>query len=608
MRTYEKKLKPYLILGVFSGLLFYWLTNFFIGLPGTQIGQKELALMSLSPEVKDNFAHWWNYLAPSLWAIIAFAVGYLLAMVAYLYQNDHGIYRNGEEHGSARFARQSEMDKYADKDESYNLLLSQNGRMGIRNRRLARENQKNKNTFVIGGAGSGKTFNYLKPNLMQMNSSFVVTDPKGLLVREIGTMLENNGYQIKVFDLARLKNSNHFNVFNYMPDELDIDRVLEGISIAVQDADKKKDFWQLASDMLVRSLIALLWFDGKDNGYTPNLSQVAVLLRGLIRDDEKVPSPTEELFEEVAKKHPDNYASKQFNAFKTTAGAKETQAGVIGNAVSIFGGFDHQAVVNLINHDDMDIDSWNEQKTAVFIHIPEMSSSYNFLASLLVSTSITKLSQKADDVNQGIRQTKTGEPLLHVRYWLDEFANIGKLPNIDKALATLRSREMSVVPILQALDQLQAMYKNSWKGLLGTADTLIFLGGNEKETSEYLSQRAGKQTISIRNHSISNGRGGSENRQTQARDLMTPDEITRLDNQKCLVFINGEYAYMDDKYSTLEHPRANELGDNPNDPNWYNYKIYQDEQEEMLDKVNKGEFTMNDLGRIAGTGDGSEVA
>lgn len=601
-RPYKKRLRPHLILGGFLAVFFYWAGNFVSHLPGQTFGEKELALFNYTPEVQQMLSHWPLYFMPTLAGLITAMVGFLLGLMLYAHGNDRGVYRNGEEHGSARYATQAEMDRLKDPVPDNNLILSQNGRMGLFNRNLPRPEQRNKNMFVIGGAGSGKTFTFLKPNLMQMNSSFLVTDPKRLLVRELGTMLRQQGYQIKIFDLSRLTDSDQFNVFNYMPTELDVDRVLDSISIAIQDSDRKKDFWQLASDMLVRSLIALLWYDSRDNGYQADISMVTELLRGLQKDgDDEEPSDTELLFAELEKSHPNNYAGKQFKNFKSIAAAPETQAGVIGNAVSVFASFDHQQVTDMINKDTMDIESWNEKKTAVFVHIPEISASYNFLASLLVTTSITVLSRKVDEVNEGIRQTKDGKPLLHFRYWLDEFANIGKMPHIDKALATLRSREMSLVIILQALDQLKTMYQKGWAGLLATADTLIFLGGNEKETTEYLSQRAGKQTINIRNHSINSGRNGSENRQTQARDLLTPDEVARLDNRKALVFVNGRNVYMDDKYDTLEHQRKDLLANNPKDKNWYRYKRFKNDYERMkYAAVTDPTICFVDMGQVSG--------
>ncbi|MDF7637323.1 type IV secretory system conjugative DNA transfer family protein [Leuconostocaceae bacterium ESL0958] len=607
MQTYQKKIKPHLLLGGVLAVFFYWLINFLIGLPGQTFTEKEMALFNFNETVQNHLHHWYQYFGISLWAFLGAWFGFMLALLLYTYHNDRGVYRNGEEHGSARYATQKELDHFADHQPENNILLSKNGRMGLFNRLIPRPYQRNKNCVVIGGSGSGKTFTFLKPNLMQMNASFIVTDPKGLLVHETGQMLKNNGYQIKVFDLARLTDTDRFNVFNYMPTELDVDRVLESISIAIQDSDKKKDFWQLASDLLLRSLIAFLWYDGQEKNYTPNIAEVADLLRGLEREDDNRPSLTEKLFDALEKKRPGNYASKQFQLFQATAGAPETQAGVIGNAVAIFSVFDHQVVTDMITDDTMDIETWNEDKTAVFLHIPEMNAAYNFLASMLIATSITILSKKADDVNQGFLTTKNDQPLRHVRYYLDEFANIGRLPNIDKALATLRSREMSVVIILQALDQLKTMYQKGWASLLATADTLIFLGGNEKETIEFLSQRAGKQTISIRNHSINNGRGGSENRQTQARDLLTPDEVGRLDNRKALVFINGQNVFMDDKYNTFDHPRSAELANNPSEANWYRYKRFKNPYEEMQYlAVNDPTLQVEDCGLIEGTLDVTE--
>lgn len=253
-----------------------------------------------------------------------------------------------------------------------------------------------------------------------------------------------------------------------------------------------------------------------------------------------------------------------------------------------FSVFDHEQVVNMIRDDNMEIELWNEEKTAVFVEIPDTSDDYNFIAAIFVSTITEVLKNKADKVLSGTLKLQPGKHLLHVRFFLDEFANIGKLPNVDKMLAVFRSRDMSIVILLQALDQLKTMYQHGWATLVNTCDSVLFLGGDEQETTKYLSQRAGKQTISIRNQSMTKGgRGGSsENRQKQGRDLFTPDEIGRLQGGDALLFIAGENVFRDKKYNVFEHPNADFLANNVSDPNWYQYKIYVSEEEEILDKVN----------------------
>ncbi|EMF0435736.1 type IV secretory system conjugative DNA transfer family protein [Enterococcus hirae] len=584
MQIYKKNIKNYLILSVLLFLIFYIIGNFFWLLPGSDYTAKMYFLFTekLNRYIEMN---WLNFvLTPSLMAFCFGILGFLCGMLAYVRDNDRGVYRYGEEHGSARYATVEEMSRFADRDPEKNIILTKNACMGISNRRLDLKYQKNKNDVVIGGPGSGKTYTFIKPNIMQMNASFIVTDPKGLLVHETGSMLEKNGYKIKIFDLLNLSNSDSFNVFNYIHTELDVDRVLEFITEGTKKSEQTgEDFWIQAEALLIRSFIAFLWFDGKDNDYMPNLSMVGDMLRHTERKDPKVASPVENWFEEQNELHPNNYAYKQWKLFNDTYKA-ETRASVLAMAAGRYSVFDHAQVVDMIREDTMEIEKWNEEKTAVFISIPETSSAYNFLAAIFMATVMETLRSKVDAVLQGKKLLGKGKELLHVRFLIDEFANIGRIPNIDKALATFRSREMSIVIVLQALNQLEAMYKNSWQTLVNTCDSLLFLGGDEKSTTEYLSKRAGKQTISLRKHSKSKT-GGSESRDKTGRDLLMSDEIGRLGNGKALLFISGQHVFKDDKYTVNDHKNASLLANDVYDENWYNYRRYRDEEEELLDMV-----------------------
>ncbi|EAE3637229.1 type IV secretory system conjugative DNA transfer family protein, partial [Listeria monocytogenes] len=453
--------------------------------------------------------------------------------------------------------------------------------------RLDAHFQKNKNIIVLGGPGSGKTYTFIKPNLMQRNASFIVTDPKGLLVHETGHMLKEDNYTIKIFDLVNLSNSDSFNVFRYIKTELDVDRVLEFITEGTKKSEQQgEDFWIHAEALLIRSFIAYLWFDGQDNDYMPNLSMIADMLRHVERKDKKVPSPVEQWFEEQNQLRPNNYAYKQWTLYNESYKA-ETRASVLAIASARYSVFDHEQVIDMVREDTMEIEKWNEEKTAVFIAIPETSSAYNFLAAIFLATIMETLKHKADRIYQGLDTLPKGKKLLHVRFLIDEFYNIGRIPNIDKALGTFRSREMSIVMVLQAMNQLQAMYKSTWKTLVNTCDSLLFLGGDEEDTTKYLSKRAGKQTISVRKHTINHGKNGSgsENRDRTGRDLLMPDEIGRLGNGKALLFISGQHVFKDDKFTVNDHENAHLLADNYQDLNWYMYKRYRNEEEEILAKT-----------------------
>lgn len=591
MQPYKKNFKPYVILAIILSMVGFVLGNFLWLLPGYDIYSKLMFLFNkdVSGFVNDSILQ--IFFTPSLFAFGVGMLGFLSGMLAYVHNNDSGIYRHGEEYGSARFATTEEIVKFADKEKPENdLIYTRHARMCLFNSRLAFEFQKNKNAIVIGGPGSGKTFTFIKPNIMQMNASFIVTDPKKLLVHETGKMLKDNGYKIKIFDLATLANSDSFNVFNYIKTELDVDRVLEAITEGTKKNDQQggEDFWRQAEALLIRSFIAYLWFDGQENDYTPHLGMIADMLRLTERKDPKVPSPVEMWFEEQNERIPNNYAYKQFTLFNDLY-KSETRMSVLAIAAGRYSIFDHEQVVDMVREDTMDIESWNEEKTAVFIAIPETSDTYNFLSAIFLATAMEVLRKKADEVLTGERILAIGKKLLHIRFLIDEFANIGRIPNIDKALATFRSREMSIVIVLQALDQLKTMYKNGWATLVNTCDSFLFLGGDEKETTEYLSKRAGKQTISLKKTSVSRGRQGSssESKDKTGRDLLTPDEIGRLKGTDALLFISGQFVYKDKKYTVHEHEQAHLLSNTPGDANWFTYKRYRNEEEELLDKVRK---------------------
>lgn len=591
-QPYKKQLKPYLLTGIILGFLINWIGNWFFlssTLENMDFNEKIQFLFStegITTFLSQSLMYLIKY---NPFALIAGLTTFLLCLMAYTYGNDRGVYRLGEEYGSARFATTNEMKKYADSVEENNMILTQNARMGMWNNRIKHSFQKNKNVAVIGDSGSGKTFTFVKPNLLQCVGSIIVTDPKGLLVRETGTLLEKQGYKIKIFDLNTLENSDQFNVFNYIKREIDLDRVLEAITEGTKKSNKQgEDFWIQAEAILIRSLLAFLWIDGKDNDYVPKLSMIADMLRIATPPNKKTPAPISLWFEEQNEKHPNNYAYRQWKLFEDSFKG-ETRASVLAIAASRYSVFDHYDVSNMVARDTMNIEKWIEEKTAVFITIPETNGAYNFLASIFITTIMETLRGRIDKILSGEEKLENGKNPLFIQFIFDELKNIGRIPNIDKALATFRSRNMSIIIILQALAQLKAMYKDDWASMLNNCASLLFLGGDEKETTKYLSERAGKQTINIRNHSHSRGsRGNStENKQTLARDLMTPDEIGRLDGNQCLLFVTKEYVYKDYKYNVYNHPLANLLADDYTDLKWYKYKRFMNEVDELMDNVKK---------------------
>ena len=471
------------------------------------------------------------------------------------------------------------MRRFEDVDFEKNMIFSKQVKMGLFNFRLAYNVQLNKNVIVIGLPGDGKTFTFVLPNLMQMNSNFVVTDPKGNLVHEVGKMLEKAGYAVKIFDLIRLNNSDRFNPFHYMKSELDIDRISEAITEGTKNSEHTgEDFWVKAELMLQRALIGYLYFDSKDPEtgvqlYMPNLGHVADLLRNMYREDPDVPSPVEQMFEELNEHQPNNYAYKQWKLFQNFRG--ETRNSVVAILSSRYSIFDHEDVRNLISEDTMEMDTWNTKKTAVFIAIPETNNAFNFLSSILFAIGFEVLTHKADDILQGKVPGYSRKNLRHIQFIFDEFAQIGRIPNFAQVLSSIRSREMSIKIIIQAVNQLESLYKSDWKTIFNNCATHLFLGTNDKDTMEYYSTRSGKQTIRTRStsksHSYRNG-SSSENKQIQGRPLLTPDEVARIGVEEGLVFISKQNVFRDKKASVYDHPRKAEIASSPEDKeNWYEY-------------------------------------
>lgn len=590
MKLQKKPLIPYLIIS----LVLAFLTH------------RAYALYSIAPkpDMTNLFSQYTfvleKYVEPpyfypnfSPFAILAAMVGFFIGMMFYLKIKPDENYRHGEEAGSAKFAIAQEIAGFKDPEPTNNMIFTKNAQMGLFNKNLPFQWQLNKNVLVVGLPGDGKTFTYVKPNLMQMNSSFVVTDPKGLLVRETGKMLEEHGYQVKVFDLVNLTNSDMFNPFNYMKSELDIDRITEAlVEGASENEHKGEPFWDKAQLLLNRALIGYLYFDSKTRDYTPNLSMVAELLRNIRRPNDKEPSTVEKMFVELEESMPGNYACKQWNLFNDNFDA-ETRTSVFAMVATQYSVFDHQAVTDLIKSDTMEMDTWNTEKTAVFVAISETNKAFSFLASTLFTVMFDQLTHNADAIIQGQKDGYTADDLVHVQFIFDEFANIGKIPHFNEVLASVRSREMSVKIIIQAISQLDTIYGDkARKSMVNNCATLLFLGTNDEDTMRYFSMRAGKQTITQKSYSEQRGQrvSGSTSTQAHQRDLMTPDEIARIGVDEALVFISKQNVLRDKKAMVTDHPMKDELSNNPNDGKWYNYIRFMVEDPELFNAVRDGEI------------------
>lgn len=525
----------------------------------------------------------------SIYTLEAAGAGFLIAMLLYIRFTPGGTYRRGEESGSARYATTKELKSFEDKKSQNNIIFTKKARMGLFNSRLPYNRQLNKNVLVVGLPGDGKTYTYVKPNLMQMNASYVVTDPKGLLVHEVGKMLEENGYKIKIFDLVNLTNSNTFNPFYYMKSELDIDRLTEAIVEGTKKSDNQgEDVWVKSNLLLTRALIGYLYFDSQLEGYTANLSMVADLLRVIERKEPDLPSPLELLFDRLEEKLPNNYAYRQWKLFLNFR--SDMRSSVIGIMTADYSVFDHDAVRDLISSDSMEINTWNTQKTAIFIAIPETNKSFNFLASILFSFMFEELTHGADAIIQGQRKDEglTATDLLHVRIIIDEFANIGKIPNFTEVQASIRSREASIEIIIQAISQLKKVYPKDWETIFNNCASILYLGTNDKDTMDYFSKRAGLQTITQVNYSESRGRNrsGSTSYSSRQRPLLTPDEVARIGVDEALLFISKQNVFRDKKVVLNKHPMAKRLSNSFEDTNWYTY--YRDMKNQDI-----AEFTEN---------------
>ena len=575
MITEQKKRRflPYLIAGLVFSYLAHWLVKLYDIAPAT-----EGAIIFDNARLDWMLENWsskslidFNFTVVSLYGA---GVALFIVLMFYLRVGDRGRYRYGEEYGSARYATVKELASFRDKEPENDMIFTQNARMGLFNKRLPFNRQLNKNTLTVGLPGDGKTYTFVKPNLMQINGSFVVTDPKGLLVRECGKMLEDNGYTIKIFDLVNFTNSNQFNVFHYMHDEMDIDRVATALKEGTKVSNNLgEDFWNKAEMLLTRALIGFLYFDGKVLGkYEPNIAQITDLLRNIQREHEDVPSPVERMFEELEEELPGNYACRQWQLFIDNAKGR-TATSVRIMATTVFAAFDHDVVRNLISRDSMEMEKWQTEKTAVFIAIPETDKSFNFIATVMFTMMFRELPKTADKILQGLHPTCQPEDLLHIRLILDEFVNFGRFPFFTEVQSSVRSREISIDIIIQAISQLKTVYKDQWETIFNNCATLLYLGTNDEATMKYFSMRSGKQTINVKSQSITRGAQGSSSQsiQTIQRDLLTPDEVARIGVDEALVFISKQHVFRDKKTDVQQHPRAKELANSPSDKNWYRY-------------------------------------
>ena len=488
----------------------------------------------------------------SIGAIGALAVKGIL----YLRSKNAKKFRKGIEYGSARWGTAEDIKPYIDKNFYDNILLTQTERLTMNSRPKNPKFARNKNVLVIGGSGSGKTRFFVKPNLMQMHSSFVVTDPKSTLLIECGKMLQKGGYKIRSLNTINFKKSMHYNPFAYIRSEKDILKLVNVI-IANTKGDGEKsgeDFWVKAERLLYCALIGYIYYEA------PEEEKNFITLLDLINaseareDDENFKSPVDMLFDRLAEREPEHFAVKQYVKFKQAAG--KTLKSILISCGARLAPFDIKELRDLMEYDELELDTLGDEKTALFVIISDTDDTFNFVVAIMYSQLFNLLCDKADN-------EYGGRLPVHVRCLLDEFSNIGQIPKFEKLISTIRSREISACIILQAQSQLKAIYKDNADTIIGNCDTTLFLGGKEKSTLKELSETLGKETIDMYNTSEtrSNQNSYGTNYQKLGKELMSQDELSVMDGGKCILQLRGVRPFLSDKYDITKHPRYKMLSD-----------------------------------------------
>ena len=465
-----------------------------------------------------------------------------------IYFSTRRNYRRREEHGSAKWGEARTVNKkYAQHPKSANKLMTQNVSIGLN----AKKHRRNLNTLVCGGSGAGKTRFYCKPNLMQANTSFVILDPKGEIVRDVGKLLEAKGYEIKVLDLISMEKSHCYNPFVYLRSDNDIQRLVTNLfkSTTPKGSQSNDPFWDTAASMLLLALVFYLHYEAP--GDEQNFAMVMEMLRaGAIEDEEEPrPSPLDNLFSELEYENPEHIALKYYHSYHS--GSAKTLKSIQITLAARLEKFNLESLAALTTTDELELETLGEKKTALFALIPDNDTSFNFLVSLLYTQLFQQLFYSADHIHGGSLP-------IPVHFLMDEFANVSLPDDFDKILSVMRSRSVSVSIILQNLAQLKALFEKQWESIVGICDEFLYLGGNEQSTHKYVSELLGKSTIDTNTYGKSSGRSGnySTNYQISGRELLTPDEVRMLDNQYAILFIRGERPVLDFKYDILKHPNV----------------------------------------------------
>ena len=482
----------------------------------------------------------------------------LLRCVVYMKGKNAKKFRQGEEYGSARWGNEKDIEPFIDPVFENNIILTQTERLTMNSRPKLPKYARNKNVIVIGGSGSGKTRFYVKPNLMQMpdNVSYVVTDPKGTIIVECGTMLVRHGYRIKVLNTINFKKSMHYNPFHYIRSEKDILKLVNTIIANTKGEGEKaaEDFWIKAERLLYTALIGYIWYEAPEE--EQNFATLLEFINAseTREEDEEFKNAVDELFEELEAENPEHFAVRQYRKYKLAAG--KTAKSILISCGARLAPFDIAELRELTRYDEMELDMLGDQKTAMFVIISDTDDTFNFIVAIMYTQLFNLLCDKADDEHGGRLP-------YHVRLLLDEFSNIGQIPKFDKLIATIRSREISASIILQSQSQLKTIYKDAAETIIGNCDTVLFLGGKESSTLKEISETLGKETIDLYNTSDTRGNNRSYglNYQKTGKDLMSRDELAVMDGNKCILQLRGVRPFFSDKYDITKHRRYKELSD-----------------------------------------------
>ena len=519
--------------------------------PGMDFSGKALHLM-------EGFAAAFQSALPSFHPIdlcVGVAAALLIRLIVYVKGKNAKKFRKNLEYGSARWGKPEDIAPYVDPKFENNVILTQTERLMMSNRPKDPKTARNKNVLVVGGSGSGKTRFFIKPNLMQLHSSYVVTDPKGSIAVECGKLMLRNGYKVKIFNSINFKKSHHYNPFAYIHSEKDILKLVTTL-IANTKGDGKSgdDFWQKAETLLYTALIGYIHYEAPEE--EQNFATLIEFINAMeVReDDETFENNVDLAFKELAQREPNHFAVRQYKKYKLAAG--KTAKSINISCGARLAPFDIQELREITMYDELELDTLGDRKTALFLIMSDTDSTFNFLISMIYSQLFNLLCEKADDVYGGRLP-------VHVRCLIDECANIGQIPNLEKLMATIRSREISACLVLQAQSQLKALYKDNADTIIGNCDSSIFLGGKEPGTLKELNQALGKETIDTFNTGESRGREVSHslNYQKLGKDLATIDELAVLDGGKCILQLRGVRPFLSDKYDITRHPNYKYLSD-----------------------------------------------